>query len=75
MSIQRLPLDLTEKELIKNLERWPEQCEQDTMNEFQCWEKEQEEITALVHESERWSDLLTADHRDDIIAMEQESTW
>ena len=73
MSIQCLPSDLTEQELIEHCERQPEQCEQDMMDEFQCWEEEREEIIAMVQDSEQWNDQMNADHRDDMIAIVQES--
>ena len=66
VSIQCLPSDLTEQELIKNLEQRPEQCEQDIMDEFQLWEKQWEEIIAVVQESKQWNDQMDADHRDNI---------
>ena len=54
LSIRCLPSELTEPEMIENLEWQMKQFEQDMIDEIECWGAQRDDIIALLQESDQW---------------------
>ena len=52
LSIRCLPSELTELDMIENLEWQPKQFERDMVDEIECWAIQRDDIIALVQESD-----------------------